>query len=92
MTSETNSRIIGTVKFFSSQKGFGFIETDAVNDDVMIHFSQIKDGGNHGHSDTFRTLFAKDKVSFILKKTDRGYAAHDCELINTFRNQGNADK
>jgi CspA family cold shock protein len=48
----------GTVKWFNSDKGFGFISDDAGGDDVFVHFSSIvKDDG-------FRTLAEGQKVTY----------------------------
>jgi len=40
---------VGTVKWFSSSKGYGFIEPEGGGDDIFVHYSVIK-------SDGFRTL------------------------------------
>ncbi|MGI6781630.1 MAG: cold-shock protein [Acholeplasmataceae bacterium] len=53
----------GTVKWFNSEKGFGFINADGK--DVFVHFSQIKAEG-------FKTLAEGDQVKFEIKDSDRG--------------------
>ena len=47
----------GTVKWFNSQKGFGFITPDAGGDDLFVHQTAIT-------SDGFRTLAENEKVVF----------------------------
>lgn len=47
----------GTVKWFNSEKGFGFISNDNGGDDVFVHFSAIV-------SDGYKTLAEGQKVTF----------------------------
>lgn len=47
----------GTVKWFNSEKGFGFIANDNGEGDVFVHFSAIV-------ADGFKTLAEGQKVSF----------------------------
>ncbi len=47
----------GTVKWFNTEKGFGFISNDNGGDDVFVHFSAIQ-------SDGFKTLEEGQKVTF----------------------------
>ncbi|GGG14283.1 cold shock protein CspA [Lysinibacillus alkalisoli] len=54
----------GTVKWFNSEKGFGFIEVDGEND-VFVHFSAILGEG-------FKTLDEGQKVEFEVVDGNRG--------------------
>ncbi len=49
----------GTVKWFNSEKGYGFIATDG-GPDVFVHYSAID-------MDGFRTLMEGDRVEFEVK-------------------------
>ncbi|MFC5560289.1 cold-shock protein [Ureibacillus thermophilus] len=54
----------GTVKWFNSEKGFGFIEVVGEND-VFVHFSAIQGEG-------FKTLEEGQKVEFEVVEGNRG--------------------
>ena len=58
----------GTVKWFNSQKGFGFITDEQNGQDVFVHFSGIA-------SDGFKTLDEGQKVSFDITQGARGEQA-----------------
>ncbi len=53
----------GTVKWFNSEKGYGFIQPDQGGKDVFVHISAVERAG-------MRTLNEGQKVSFELE-TDR---------------------
>ena len=50
----------GTVKWFNSEKGYGFIANDNGGDDVFVHFSAIV-------ADGFKTLAEGQKVTFDVE-------------------------
>ncbi len=53
------SRQTGTVKFFNSSKGFGFITPDGASKDVFVHISALQQSGitqlNDGQKVSFET-------------------------------------
>jgi CspA family cold shock protein len=57
-------RIIGTVKWFNNQKGYGFIAHEG-GKDVFVHFSAI---GSEG----YKSLAEGDKVEFSIEDSDKG--------------------
>ena len=61
----------GTVKWFKSEKGYGFIQREA-GDDVFVHFSAIQGDG-------YRTLEEGDRVSFEVTKGPKGLQAANVE-------------
>ncbi|NYB73913.1 MULTISPECIES: cold-shock protein [Sedimentibacter] len=63
----------GTVKWFNSEKGFGFITKEDGND-VFVHFSAIQGDG-------FKTLEEGQKVSFDVTQGNRGDQAANVTRI-----------
>lgn len=57
----------GTIKWFNSKKGFGFIEQES-GDDVFVHFSAIEMSG-------FKTLAEGERVEFEVEENDKGLSA-----------------
>lgn len=58
---------IGTVKFFNSSKGFGFIQPDNGGPDVFVHITAVERAG-------MRSLSEGQKVSYDVV-TERGKTA-----------------
>lgn len=69
-----SSRERGTVKWFSDQKGYGFIQRES-GDDVFVHYSEITGSG-------FRTLAEGESVEFEVQQADRGPQAVEVERLN----------
>jgi cold shock protein len=61
---------IGTVKFFNSQKGFGFISPDSGVRDVFVHVSAVESAG-------MCSLNEGERVSFDIQPDARGLKAVD---------------
>lgn len=55
---------VGTVKFFNSTKGFGFIQPDDGTPDVFVHISAVERAG-------MRTIVEGQKLSFDVVKDNR---------------------
>ncbi len=56
----------GTVKWFNSRKGFGFINSED-GTDVFVHFSALAGG-----DDEYKTLNENDKVEFEITEGQKG--------------------
>ncbi len=66
----------GTVKWFSPENGFGFIEAELKEiGDIFVSFSSIQ-------SDGFKTLKKGQKVEFEFEKDERGKIAKKVRIIN----------
>jgi len=66
----------GTVKWFSDQKGYGFIEQDE-GGDVFVHFSAIVEQG-------FRTLREGERVEFTVEQGQKGPAAANVRKLQSW--------
>jgi cold shock protein len=63
----------GVIKWFSDERGYGFIQQEE-GDDVFVHFSSIAMPG-------FKSLAEGDEVSFDLESNDRGLVAKNVTKI-----------
>jgi cold shock protein len=62
----------GTVKWFSNEKGFGFIEREE-GEDVFVHFSQIEQDG-------YKSLQQGQRVNFEITEGPKGLQASSVKL------------
>jgi CspA family cold shock protein len=65
---------LGSVKWFNNAKGYGFIRTDGVDEDIFVHYSAILEDG-------FKTLKADEEVEFELQRGPKGLHAAEVERM-----------
>ena len=68
-----SERVLGTVKWFSNEKGYGFIQREE-GDDVFVHYSAIT-------ADGFRTLQEGQQVEFSIEESPKGPQAANVEIV-----------
>ncbi|GAD81859.1 MULTISPECIES: cold-shock protein [Nocardia] len=64
----------GIVKWFNSEKGFGFIAQDGGGPDVFVHYSAVSGSG-------FRSLDEGQRVEFEIGQGQKGPQAQDVRVI-----------
>jgi CspA family cold shock protein len=67
-------KVQGTVKWFNSSKGYGFIQRKD-GDDVFVHFQAIVGEG-------YRTLQEGQQVEFTVAQGQKGLQAQEVKVIN----------
>jgi CspA family cold shock protein len=65
----------GTVKWFSDQKGYGFIKQED-GEDIFVHYSAIQSEG-------FRSLKEGDAVSFEVTEGPKGLQATEVQISSS---------
>jgi CspA family cold shock protein len=68
-----SERVIGTVKWFNGDKGYGFIARDG-GPDVFVHYSAIE-------ADGFRNLEEGQKVEFTVEQGPKGLQAAAVRIV-----------
>jgi CspA family cold shock protein len=68
-----SERVLGTVKWFNSSKGYGFIERED-GDDVFVHYSAIMGEG-------FKNLDEGQRVEFSIEQGPKGLQAANVTVV-----------
>ncbi|MHA2393376.1 MAG: cold-shock protein [Promethearchaeota archaeon] len=66
----------GTVKWFNSKKGFGFIIPDDGSPDVFVHYTAIE-----GESDEFKIVYEGDIVEYEITEGKKGPQASNVTVV-----------
>ena len=69
------SKSHGTVKWFNTVKGYGFLLNEA-GEDVFVHYRAIDPG-----SDGFKNLREGQRVEFIQTRSEKGWQAAEVVLL-----------
>ena len=65
----------GTVKWFNTNKGFGFIESDDGGKDVFIHISAVEKSG-------LKTLLENQKITFEINQDKGRSSAANIKIVS----------
>jgi CspA family cold shock protein len=65
----------GKVKWYNDLRGFGFIRSDGIPEDIFVHHTAI-------HMEGYRALFPDQDVEFELKSSKRGLTAVKVRVID----------
>jgi CspA family cold shock protein len=69
-----SQRVRGVVKWFSNEKGYGFITPDDGNGDVFVHYSAIQEEG-------YRSLNEGTPVEFVVVDGPKGKQASEVTKV-----------
>ncbi|MCY4234518.1 MAG: cold-shock protein [Bacteroidetes bacterium] len=64
----------GTVKWFNSDKGYGFIQRDSGDKDVFVHYSEV-------NKDGYKSLDEGQRVEFAVTEGDKGLQAQSVDPL-----------
>ncbi|MCY3614901.1 MAG: cold-shock protein [Rhodothermaceae bacterium] len=64
----------GTVKWFSAEKGYGFIQRDNGDKDVFVHYSEVNKEG-------YKSLDEGQRVEFDVTRGNKGFQAQSVDLL-----------
>jgi CspA family cold shock protein len=64
----------GKIKWFNNAKGIGFLNTDAHNQDIFVHYSKISMEG-------YKTVNANQEVRVVVAEGAKGLYAEKVELV-----------
>ena len=64
----------GLVKWFNSEKGFGFLTQEGGGPDVFVHFSEIQAGG-------YKSLNENDRVEYEVTQGPKGPNAANVRVV-----------
>jgi cold shock protein len=68
-------RVSGTIKWFSEDKGYGFIEREDGGEDVFLHYSELK------AQPGFKTIEEGARVEFEVEQGPKGPKAANVERV-----------
>ncbi len=64
----------GTVKWFNSDKGYGFIQRDSGEKDVFVHYSEV-------NKDGYKSLDEGQRVEFAVTRGNKGFQAQNVDPL-----------
>lgn len=74
-----SQRIVGEVKWFNAEKGYGFIKMGESSADIFVHYSAIESTG-------YRTLNEGDRVEFEIVDGRKGKQASGVRVVQAASN------